>query len=100
MISITEMTIAARLSGMDYGKFVHLMRHGFVTLPSMAEIRKQMVTIKTAVPQVSRPNTPVIQYSRDGERIANGEAFAEIATDYPTLTADDLEAIKGELSKE
>lgn len=26
-------------------------------------------------------------------RIANGEAFEDIATDYPALTTDDLEAI-------
>lgn len=70
MIRITEMNIAARLSGMDYGKYVHLLRQGSVTLPSMAEIRKRMVTIKTAVPQVARPNTPVIQYSKAGDYIA------------------------------
>ena len=27
-------------------------------------------------------------------RIANGEAFEDIAADYPALTADDLEAIR------
>ena len=79
MISITEMAIAARLSGMDYGKFVHLLRQGSVTLPSMAEIRKQMVTIKTAVPQVARPNTPVIQYSKAGDYIARYDTVKSAA---------------------
>lgn len=31
-------------------------------------------------------------------RIANGEAFEEIADDYPALTVDDLEAIREVLS--
>ena len=56
MISITEMTIAARLSGMDYGKYVHLLRQGSVTLPSMAEIRKRMVTAKKIESQIDRKN--------------------------------------------
>ena len=30
-------------------------------------------------------------------RIANGEAFEDIAADYPALTVDDLEAIRGAL---
>ena len=31
-------------------------------------------------------------------RIANGEAFEDIAADYPALTTDDLEAIRGALN--
>lgn len=31
-------------------------------------------------------------------RIANGEEFADIASDYPALTADDLEAIRDALN--
>lgn len=31
-------------------------------------------------------------------RIGNGEDFAEIAADYPALTADDLEAIREALN--
>ena len=49
MLNLTEMTIAARLNGMDYGKYVHLLRQGSVTLPSMAETRKykrKLVSIK------------------------------------------------------
>ena len=30
-------------------------------------------------------------------RIATGEAFEDIAADYPALTTDDLEAIRGVL---
>ena len=33
-----------------------------------------------------------------GIRIANGEDFADIAADYPALTTDDLEAIRGALN--
>lgn len=33
-------------------------------------------------------------------RIANGEAFEDIAADYPALTTDDLEAIRESLSVE
>lgn len=33
-------------------------------------------------------------------RIANGEAFEDIAVDYPALTADDLEAIRDALNLE
>ena len=33
-------------------------------------------------------------------RIANGEAFEEIAEDYPRLTVDDLEAIRAALNVE
>lgn len=32
-------------------------------------------------------------------RLNNGEAFEEIAADYPALTTDDLEAIRDELEK-
>lgn len=32
-------------------------------------------------------------------RLSNGEAFEEIATDYPALTTDDLEAIQAGLNK-
>lgn len=31
-------------------------------------------------------------------RIANGEAFEDIAADYPALTSDDLEAIRKALN--
>ena len=31
-------------------------------------------------------------------RIANGEAFEDIAADYPALTTDDLEAIRNALN--
>lgn len=31
-------------------------------------------------------------------RIANGEAFEDIAADYPALTVDDLEAIRESLN--
>ena len=31
-------------------------------------------------------------------RIANGEAFEEIAADYPALTVDDLDAIREALN--
>lgn len=33
-------------------------------------------------------------------RIKNGEAFEGIATDYPALTTDDLEAIRESLNME
>ena len=33
-------------------------------------------------------------------RIANGEAFEDIAADYPALTTDDLEAIREALNLE
>ena len=33
-------------------------------------------------------------------RIANGEAFEDIAADYPALTVDDLEAIREALNLE
>ena len=33
-------------------------------------------------------------------RIKNGEAFEEIAEDYPRLTVDDLEAIRAALNVE
>lgn len=33
-------------------------------------------------------------------RIANGEAFEDIAADYPALTVDDLEAIRETLNLE
>ena len=32
-------------------------------------------------------------------RIASGEAFEDIASDYPALTTDDLEAIRGALKQ-
>ena len=33
-------------------------------------------------------------------RIKNGEAFEDIAADYPSLTTDDLEAIRAALNVE
>ena len=67
MLSLTEMTIASRLSGMDYGKFVHLLRQGAVTLPSMAEIRKRMVTEKKIESQIDRKNTPDEKWSDNND---------------------------------
>lgn len=32
-------------------------------------------------------------------RLTAGEAFEDIAADYPALTTDDLEAVKAELEK-
>ena len=32
-------------------------------------------------------------------RLKNGEAFEDIAADYPALTVEDLEAIKAELKQ-
>nr|DAL19735.1 MAG TPA_asm: Protein of unknown function (DUF433) [Caudoviricetes sp.] len=32
-------------------------------------------------------------------RLKNGEAFEDIAADYPALTVEDLEAIKAELER-
>lgn len=74
MITATEMTIAARMNGMSYGKFVYLLKCGMVKLPPLSEIRAQMVVKKD-----SNATKRVIQYNKKGEYMATYESAAAAA---------------------
>lgn len=67
MYTLSEMTIAAKLNGMNYGKFVWELSQGLVKMPSAAEI-------KAVMPEKKRKHQPevraVVQYDPDGNRIA------------------------------
>lgn len=74
MITATEMTIAARMNGMSYGKFAYALKCGLVTMPPLEEIRAQMVGEK----KHARVR-PVMQYSLKGEYIATYENATKAA---------------------
>lgn len=65
-MTAAELSIAARMNGMTYGKYTHLLRLGMVKLPPLSEIRAQMVVKK------KRGNgaQPVCQYDMKGVYIA------------------------------
>lgn len=74
MITATEMTIAARMNGMSYGKYAYALKCGLMTLPPLEEIREQMVSEK----KHARVR-PVVQYSLKGEYIATFENLTKAA---------------------
>ena len=66
MLTIAEMEIAARMNGMEYGKYSNLLENGLATLPPMEEIRAQMVKPKRRS-TVDAALQPVVCYDFDGE---------------------------------
>lgn len=78
MLTIAEMEIAARMSGMDYGKYSNLLEHGFVTLPPMAEIRAQLVQPKRRH-TLNPAMRPVDCYDMDGNYIRTYPSVAAAA---------------------
>lgn len=71
MITATEMTIAARMHGMDYGQFSFALKCGRLTMPPMEEIRKRMVKKdrQSGSENHAKKDTPVCQYDLKGELI-------------------------------
>ena len=74
ILTATEMTIAARMNGMSYGKYTYLLRQGKAKLPPISEIRAQMVLKKD-----SKATKRVVQYNKMGEYMAIYETAAEAA---------------------
>lgn len=93
MITATEMTIAARMHGMEYGRFSYLLRCGAVEMPPMEEIHKRIVKPK------ARGNAdagcPVCQYDLNGEFVSSYENVYEAAA---ALGRENASSIKAALS--
>lgn len=71
MITATEMTIAARMHGMEYGQFYFALKCGRLTMPPMEEIRSRIVKKepKSGNANSAKKYTPVCQYDLKGELI-------------------------------
>ena len=71
MITATEMTIAARMHGMEYGQFYFALKCGRLTMPPMEEIRSRIVKKerKSGIENSAKKDTPVCQYDLKGELI-------------------------------
>lgn len=67
MYTLSVMTIAAKLNGMNYGRFVWELSQGLVKMPSAAEI-------KAVMPEKKRKHRSevraVVQYDMAGNRVA------------------------------
>lgn len=74
-MTAAELSIAARMNGMSYGKYVHALKCGMATLPPLSEIRAQMVVKKKRGSGVQ----PVCQYDKKGEYIATYASTGEAA---------------------
>ncbi len=74
-MTATELTIAARMNGMSYGKYVHALKCGMATLPPIEKIRAQMVVKKKRGGEAQ----PVCQYDKKGEYIATYASTGEAA---------------------
>lgn len=94
MITATEMTIAARMHGMEYGKFSFALECGVLTMPPMDEIRKRIVKSKAKYSTVD-VDRPVCRYDMDGEFIACYENVYKAAD---ALGKDNASSIKAALS--
>ena len=71
MITATEMTIAARMHGMEYGQFYFALKCGRLTMPPMEEIRSRMIKKqrKSGSDNSAKKDTPVCQYTLKGELV-------------------------------
>ena len=45
-MTLTEMSVAAKMMGMSYGKYVYLLRQDKITPPSIEEVRENMANCK------------------------------------------------------
>lgn len=70
----TVYTIAARMAGMSYGKYMQLLRCGIAKMPPLEEILPQMVKKKD-----SKATRRVVQYNKMGEYMATYESAADAA---------------------
>lgn len=73
-LTASEVTIAAKMNGMDYGKYSFLVECGKAPLPPLDEIRAQMVVQKKRRDGEVRA---VMQYSLKGEYIATYPSAAD-----------------------
>lgn len=74
MITATEMTIAARMHGMEYGQFSFALECGTATMPPMEEIRKRIVKRKSHI-DGAKAGRPVCQYDLNGEFVCSFETI-------------------------
>lgn len=91
MITATEMTIAARMHGMEYGKFSFALECGTVTMPPMEEIRKRIVKPKVRESGVEF-DRPVCRYDLDGEFICSYENVYRAAEALGKANASSIKA--------
>lgn len=91
MITATEMTIAARMHGMEYGQFSFALECGTVTMPPMEDIRKRIVKPKVREFGVEF-DRPVCRYDLDGEFICSYENVYKAAEALGKANASSIKA--------
>lgn len=91
MITATEMTIAARMHGMEYGQFSFALECGTVTMPPMEEIRKRIVKPKVRE-SGAEFDRPVCRYDLDGEFICSYENVYRAAEALGKANASSIKA--------
>ena len=91
MITATEMTIAARMHGMEYGQFSFALKCGVVDMPPMEEIRKRIVKPKAREYAVDG-DRPVCRYDLDGEFISSYENVYKAAEALGKANASSIKA--------
>ena len=91
MITATEMTIAARMHGMEYGQFSFALKCGMVDMPPMEEIRKRIVKPKAKALEAD-VDRPVCRYDMDGEFICSYENVYRAAEALGKANASSIKA--------
>lgn len=91
MITATEMTIAARMHGMEYGQFSFALECGMVDMPPMEEIRKRIVKPKVRE-SGAEFDRPVCRYDLDGEFICSYENVYKAAEALGKANASSIKA--------
>lgn len=91
MITATEMTIAARMHGMEYGQFYFALKCGVVDMPPMEEIHKRIVKPKQKYSAVDG-DRPVCRYDMDGEFICSYENVYKAAEALGKANASSIKA--------
>ena len=99
MITATEMTIAARMHSMSYGRFYNALKCGTVTMPPMEEIRKRIVKPKVRESGVDG-DRPVCRYDMDGEFICSYENVYRAAEALGKPNASSIKAALQQKLKE
>lgn len=80
MITATEMTIAARMYGMDYGQFSFALKCGRLTMPPMEEIHRRIVKQqKSGSEDNLKKDLPVCQYTLKGELVRTYDTIKQAA---------------------
>lgn len=80
-MNLVEMAIAARMSGMSYGKYAYLVRQGQIEPPPIEEIRQKIIKPKLKAGG-DRIECPVCQYDLQGEFVRSYENARQAAAAF------------------